>query len=343
MADVRRTVREWAGELDAATGSFLVALSGGGDSLALAWALSHEAPGLHLPVGAVIVDHQLQAGSAERAKIAAELATRWGLAPVITKTVTVGEAGGPEEAARSARYQAFSEALKETGARGVLLAHTKDDQAETVLLGLARGSGPSGLKGMPLRDGMVHRPLLELSRETLRQALRDAGVEWWEDPHNDDDRFTRSRVRTKVLPLLEQELGPGVADSLARTASLFRQDSEALDGLAQRFISERVQAETAGQRSVSVEDLLEQSGCRVFSCVAKHGHGCGRRAAELYPHDPDPGSPYPVAGTVRHRSFRRYPGASGRAHCRESANTQGCERDPSWTLRMQALTSFLWS
>ena len=259
MADVRRTVREWAGELDASTGSFLVALSGGGDSLALAWALSHEAPGLHLPVGAVIVDHQLQAGSAERAKIAAELATRWGLSPVIIKTVTVGEAGGPEEAARSARYQAFSEALKETGARGVLLAHTKDDQAETVLLGLARGSGPSGLKGMPLRDGMVHRPLLELPRETLRQALRDAGVEWWEDPHNDDDRFTRSRVRTKVLPLLEQELGPGVADSLARTASLFRQDSEALDGLAQRFISERVQAETAGQRSVSVEDLLEQS------------------------------------------------------------------------------------
>lgn len=259
MADVRRAVREWAGLVDPTTGGYLVALSGGGDSLALAWALSEEAPGLALPVGAVIVDHQLQAGSAERATIAAELAAGWGLSPVIIKTVTVGNAGGPEEAARKARYQAFSEALKETGARGVLLAHTKDDQAETVLLGLARGSGPSGLKGMAVREGMVHRPLLELPRETLRQALRDAGVEWWDDPHNDDDRFARSRVRTKVLPLLEQELGPGVADSLTRTASLFRQDSEALDGFAQACISEHVDAETVGQRSVGVEILLEHS------------------------------------------------------------------------------------
>jgi len=258
MADVRRAVREWAGEQPAGAGSYLVALSGGGDSLALAWALSQEAPGLNLPMGAVVVDHQLQQGSTERAHIAADVATGFGLAPVIIKQVDVGTTGGPEEAARNARYQAFSEALKETGARGVLLAHTKDDQAETVLLGLARGSGPSGLKGMAVRDGSLHRPLLNLSRATLRQALTDAGVTWWEDPHNEDDRFTRSRVRRQVLPVLENQLGPGVVDSLARTAALFRQDSDALDSFAREFVAHNVESSTPHTQSISVASLSEQ-------------------------------------------------------------------------------------
>ena len=259
MADVRRAVREWAVEHAQAPTRYLVALSGGGDSLALAWALSHEAPALGFSVGAVVVDHQLQEGSGERAQHAAEVASSWGLGPVIIKKVSVGVAGGPEEAARTVRYQAFFEAMKETGAGGILLAHTRDDQAETVLLGLTRGSGPSALKGMPEVEGFSHRPLLSLARSTLRQALTDAGVSWWDDPHNTDDRFTRSRVRQRVMPVLEEELGPGVAESLARTAALFRRDSEALDGFALSVFDEHVDASTPQVCSIEVTHLIEQN------------------------------------------------------------------------------------
>lgn len=257
MADVRRIVREWAAENADSSTRYLVAVSGGGDSLALAWAIAQEAPGLGLAAGAVVVDHQLQEGSTQRSHDAAERLSGWGLGPVIIKQVEVGSSGGPEDAARTARYQAFSEAMKETGAGGILLAHTKDDQAETVLLGMARGSGPSGLKGMAESDGAFHRPLLGTSRDTLRQALVDAGVDWWEDPHNSDERFTRSRVREAIMPLLEKELGPGVADSLARTAALFRQDSEALDAIAASACETLVDSTTAGTRSVDVAELLD--------------------------------------------------------------------------------------
>ena len=257
MADIRRTVREWAAEHADPSTRYLVAVSGGGDSLALAWAFAQEAPGLGISIGAVVVDHQLQEGSNQRAHDAAGTIAGWGLAPVIIKQVEVGTAGGPEDAARTARYEAFSEAMKETGAGGVLLAHTKDDQAETVLLGMTRGSGPSGLKGMPESDGAFHRPLLGISRDTLRQALSDAGVDWWDDPHNTDERFTRSRVRNRVMKVLENELGPGVSDALARTAALFRQDSEALDVLAAREYDAQVELTEPGVRSVPVSQLLE--------------------------------------------------------------------------------------
>jgi tRNA(Ile)-lysidine synthase len=258
MADVRRAVREWAGDLDTSPGHYLVALSGGGDSLALAWALSKEAPALHLPLGAVIVDHQLQEGSSEIAQRAAETVAQWGLSPAIIKRVSVGDQGGPEEAARAARYGAFREAMRETGARGVILAHTKDDQAETVVLGMGRGSGPSALKGMAAREGTYHRPLLRLSRKTLRTALVDAGIEWWDDPHNENERYARVRVRNRVLPVWEEELGPGISDALSRTASLFRQDSDALDSFAQVFVAEHVEASNPSERSVSVQALMEQ-------------------------------------------------------------------------------------
>ena len=140
MADVRRLVRQWAAENADSSTRYLVGVSGGGDSLALAWAIAQEAPGLGLAAGAVVVDHQLQEGSTQRSHDAAERLSGWGLGPVIIKQVEVGSSGGPEDAARTARYQAFSEAMKETGAGGILLSHTKDDQAETVLLGMARGS-----------------------------------------------------------------------------------------------------------------------------------------------------------------------------------------------------------
>lgn len=261
MADVRRAARDWVGSLDATVGPslFLVGLSGGGDSFALAWALSHEASPLGVQVGAVIVDHGLQPDSADNARRAAVEAEKMGLTPVLVKSVTVEGSSNLEDAARVARYRAFTEAMRETGALGVALAHSLDDQAETVLLGLTRGSGPSGLKGMPVQDGLFHRPFLGIHRATLRQALLDAGVEWWEDPHNVDERFTRVKVRHQVLPVLERELGPGVAEALARTAELFRTDSQALDEQASKWSDAHVVAREDGSWSVEVTELEQLS------------------------------------------------------------------------------------
>ena len=260
MADVRRAAREWAGSLDASPGRvlYLVGLSGGGDSLALAWALSEEAPAFGVEVGAVIVDHGLQPDSGDVARRAATEAEKLGLQPVLVKSVALDASSNVEENARIARYRAFTEALRETGAQGVVLAHSLDDQAETVLLGLTRGSGPSGLKGMAPQDGTVHRPFLGIERATLRQALEDAGVAWWEDPHNSDERFARVRVRHQVLPVLERELGPGVAGALARTAELFRADSTALDAEASDWFDRHAVSAKDGSWSVPV-DALEQA------------------------------------------------------------------------------------
>jgi len=258
MADTRRAVREWATHLDhGQSPTFLVGMSGGGDSVALAWAAGIELPKQGISVGAVVVDHQLQESSGDSAQRAVDRATQLGLSPVVLKTVSPTGPGGPEEAARRARYQAFTEALHETGAAGIVLAHSEDDQAETVLMGLARGSGPGSLKGMAPTDGFVHRPLLGISRSTLRQALTDAGLSWWEDPHNSDPRYTRVRVRHDVMPVLEEALGPGVSSALAKTAELFRNDATALDEWAARIAEASVVHHTPTHVSVSVVDVVE--------------------------------------------------------------------------------------
>ena len=210
----------------------LVACSGGADSLALAAATAFEAPRAGLRAGAVTVDHQLQTGSADRASALAGRLTRLGLDPVHVATVDVGQTGGPEAAARAARYRALEDAADRLGAAAVLLGHTRDDQAETVLLGLARGSGARSLSGMAALSGRYRRPLLDLDRAVVRSAA--AGLETWEDPHNADPSFSRSRVRHAALPALEAALGPGVTAALARTASLLRADADALDTWAEQ-------------------------------------------------------------------------------------------------------------
>ncbi len=238
IADVRRAVRMMLPH-DALA---LVALSGGPDSLALAGAVAFEST----RAGAVIVDHGLQAGSADVAAQVAVQARALGLDPVIVKRVAVGTAGGQEAAARDARYAALAAAAAETGAAMVLLGHTLDDQAESVLLGLGRGSGPGSIKGMAPTSGIYGRPLLGVRRATTVQFCADSGLEPWYDPQNDDDAFTRVRVRTTLLPMLEKELGPGFAEALARTAALVREDTEALDGFAEEQLEELAEHAEAG-------------------------------------------------------------------------------------------------
>jgi tRNA(Ile)-lysidine synthetase-like protein len=206
----------------------LVACSGGADSLSLA----HATRAVRGRAGAVVVDHGLQTGSAEVAARTAAWLREGGLDPVLVVTVAVVEAGdGPEAAARDARYRALFHASRDHGAEAVLLGHTLDDQAETVLLGLARGSGTRSLAGMPRTRGPFRRPMLHLRRDVVRAEV-PPGAPVVDDPHNDDARFARSRVRHRVLPVLEAELGPGIAEALARTADLARADADALAELA---------------------------------------------------------------------------------------------------------------
>jgi len=210
----------------------LVACSGGADSLALAAATAWVAPRLGASAGAVVVDHGWQPDSARVAAAAADVCRRLGLAPVRVVAVTPGAAGGPEAAAREARYEALSAAAAGAGAEAVLLGHTADDQAETVLLGLARGSGTRSLAGMAPARGPFRRPLLGVRRDRTRDCCRALGLVPAEDPANADARFARARVRHRVLPTLEAELGPGVAAALARTARAARDDADLLDALA---------------------------------------------------------------------------------------------------------------
>ncbi|MDH6532241.1 tRNA(Ile)-lysidine synthase [Aurantimicrobium minutum] len=231
VADVRRAIRENLADLSADS-LVMVGLSGGPDSLALAAGLAFEAPRAGLRAGAVIVDHGLQAGSAEVAQAAADAARDLGLDPVLIRRVTVIAMDGPEADARTARYGAFEEVISELGVVAVLLGHTLDDQAETVLLGLTRGAGATSLSGMKPINGVYRRPLLGLRRSTTVAACADQGRAPWNDPHNDDPHFTRVRIRQNVLPLLEKELGPGVTEALARTAEQLQLDAEVLDNLA---------------------------------------------------------------------------------------------------------------
>ncbi len=241
IADVRRAVRECLEQAGIqADDLVLVACSGGADSLALAAAAAFEGPRFSgragesngVRVGAVVIDHGMQPGSAEVAGETAHKLSVLGLYPVEIRTVTVGTDGGPEAAARTARYAAIDKVAEETAANAVLLGHTLNDQAETVLLGLARGSGGRSLNGMAAVSGNYLRPLLGITRQTTEAFCTDSGLEPWHDPMNKDQAYTRVRVRENLMPALEAELGPGMAEALARTAETLREDEEVLAELA---------------------------------------------------------------------------------------------------------------
>jgi tRNA(Ile)-lysidine synthase len=248
VAEVRRAVRAALSGLSEG-GAVIVGLSGGADSLALAAAVGFEAPKLGLRAASVTVDHGLQPGSAEIASAAGRAAAGLGLDPLIVR-VSVGAEGGPEAAAREARYGVLRDAALDARAAAILVGHTLDDQAETVLLGLARGSGAGSLQGMAAAselDGIpLLRPLLEVRRTTTRDACAALGLVPWEDPHNVDTRFARVRVRETVLPMLEAELGPGIAEALVRTAAQLREDAAAFDDMIDETIEDIVEHAEAG-------------------------------------------------------------------------------------------------
>ena len=235
MVEIRSAVRTHL--VDCLPGDVvIVACSGGADSLALAYALSKEAEKMAVQVIGVTIDHQLQRDSAIQARSVEGQLAAMGIPTEIIQ-VSVEVTDGMEASARRVRYQALDEAAQALNAVKIFLGHTRDDQAETVLLGLARGSGTRSLSGMAPIMGKYVRPLLGITRQATIAACIEAHLTPWEDPHNSDRQYLRVRVRLDALPVLERSIGPGVAAALARSAGLLRDDADALDGWASREFS----------------------------------------------------------------------------------------------------------
>lgn len=279
-------------------GPVAAAVSGGADSLALAAALAFERPGAY----ALVVDHALQTGSDAVAARAAEQCRSLGLTAHVltarrppdlcnpqhqdagdctglsatgaaTGAGTGAGGGGPEAAARASRYALLDGAADRLGLHAVLLGHTLDDQAETVLLGLARGAGARALAGMAPVRGRYRRPLLHLTRATTAAACGQAGLTAWQDPHNADASYARVRVRTAALPALQAALGPGVADALARTAAHLREDADALDALTPDLADEPA--------TTALQDLLPAVRARALKRWAERRGGRALSAAHV--------------------------------------------------------------
>ena len=252
VAAVRLAVRRTLADVEG--GTVLVACSGGADSLALLAATVFEARHAPWRVVGVVVDHGLQEGSADRTARVVEQMARLGADETVSVRVEVRTSGqGVEAAAREARYAVLEEVAQRLGSSVVLLGHTLDDQAETVLLGLARGSGGRSIAGMRTAFDCFRRPLLQVRRARTEAACAAEGIAFWADPHNEDPRFTRARVRHRVLPVLEEELGPGVTEALARTGEMLQEDMTALDDLA-----------TALREEIQVGDGLEVDRLRML-------------------------------------------------------------------------------
>lgn len=283
LAPVVGTARKMLQDALAAAGypdRVLVACSGGPDSLALAAVAAYfgrrgHVDGHPVSVGAVVVDHQLQPGSAGVAATTARTLEELGLSPVTIRAVDVASSGaGPEAAARDARHAALEAAADEAGATAILLGHTLDDQAEQVLLGLARGSGTRSLAGMRPARGRLLRPFLGLRRADTLEICRVEDLEPWHDPSNTDPVYARSRTRVEVLPLLEDKLGPGVAESLARTAAILQLDADYLEDVANDTF-ERLRQQTGEEISLPEAGLRDLAPAVRFRVIAKAAAAVG--------------------------------------------------------------------
>ena len=250
LLEIRKAVRVWFEKLEP-NSKVCVGVSGGADSLALAIAANLEAKNFTIDLIAVVVDHGLQENSAQIAEFAKKQLTKIGYKDIFVGKANVQITDGLEASARRARYKVFQQAIETYGVNTFLLGHTKNDQAEGVLLGLARGSGTKSLSGMQEVSGIFIRPLLAIDRLTTESACNEAGIEFWVDPHNSNDDFTRVRVRENILPLLEVQIGPGIADALSRSAKILREDASALDQWAESIFA------TIDPTNIEVSALLD--------------------------------------------------------------------------------------
>jgi tRNA(Ile)-lysidine synthase len=230
---IRKVLRPW---LENNSQPILFGCSGGADSMAMALALFIESK--DQKIIPIVVDHGLQPNSAEVTKQTITTLQKIGYQEIKSAVAQITITDGLEASARRARYQIFNQFIDSYNARFFMLAHTLNDQAEQVLLGLARGSGTRSLSGMAIQNNIFVRPLLKISRAITEAACIEGGVTTWQDPHNEDERFTRVKVRKNVLPVIEENLGPKITEALARSADLLRDDADALDGFAGEFISQ---------------------------------------------------------------------------------------------------------
>jgi len=247
----------------------LVGCSGGADSLALAWTTLVVGKRLELKTGAVIVDHQLIPESNSVALNAKKQCEELGIQEVIIKKVNVEQNHeGLEAAARIARYEAFENVLHETNAQAILLAHTQDDQAETVLMRLTRGSGAKSLSGMAQVSGKYLRPFLHLRKKIVHDSLDLIGLKAWQDPANTDHQFLRVKVRHELMPKIVEVLGESAISSLDKTSQLLRLDNQALEELAQQFFDSQKDVKTNGLEISELEKLPEAIRTRVLRIFA---------------------------------------------------------------------------
>ena len=264
-----------------------VACSGGRDSLALAACAQVVCAAWGIRCGAIIVDHHLQDASHKVAQQTAQTCRDLGLEPVLIVDVQVKERGqGIEAAAREARYAALVGTARRWHATAVLLAHTKDDQAESILIDLIRAAGTDAFAGMPqtqlFDDVLVLRPLLGITRAQTTRICEDEGLEYWDDPTNGDavpletalpaSYPLRSRVRHDLMPYLSAFAGCDMVDRLARTARIARRDVEALNQEAERALAQTVEFE-GNMRDLQADRLADD----------KLGANIDARALERWP------------------------------------------------------------
>ena len=275
VADTRRCVRELFEREGISNQTVLVGLSGGADSLALLAAVAFEAKKFSVEAVSVIVDHGLQKDSAEIAETAKTISESLGVGALVKK-VSVGSQGGVENAARDARFEAFAETREELGAKYVALGHNLNDQAESVLLGLMRGSGPRSIAGMSEVSDWALRPLLSLTREQLRQACKDQGLQFWDDPHNEDPKFARVEIR-KLLADLETKGSGGVIQSLSRTAEQMQESEEIIVPLIEDILNQ-----IENNHAVEVEILENLSGAYRRRVIHRLGQLNGSELARVH-------------------------------------------------------------